>query len=158
SLDHFDRERHDAVRGAGSFDATCSTVRSLSRMGFIPVITVTPLVFEETPVTKDEAVAAFERLFAGFEIQLKILPSRLRVGGELRRSGPPGPLPFLAERHLAAVDPNDFQCHYSRCVQKIAGRSRVYPCPIIYNDPAFELGSTLREAARRVPLAHHGCA
>lgn len=157
SLDHFERERHDAVRGAGSFDATCATIRELCRVGFVPVVTVTPVVFEETPVTGEEAVEAFELLFAGLDVEIKVLPATLRMGGEVRRSGAPGPLPFLGERHLAGANLNDFQCHYSRCVQKISGRARVYPCPIIYNDPAFELGSTLQEAARRVPLAHHGC-
>jgi MoaA/NifB/PqqE/SkfB family radical SAM enzyme len=157
SLDHFDRERHDAVRGKGTFDATCATVRRLCLLGFVPVITVTPLVFEATPVTFDEAVRAFESLFEGLDVRIKILPSTLRMGGEVRRTGAPGPVPFLTERQMAEVNLEDFQCHYSRCVQKIAGRLRVYPCPIIYNDPGFELGATLRESARRVPLAHHGC-
>lgn len=157
SLDHFERDRHDAVRGPGSFDATCATIRALCGIGFAPVVTVTPLVFEGTPLTHAEAAAAFQALFEGSDVRIKILPATLRMGGEVRRAGPPGPVPFLAESRMTGVRLEDFQCHYSRCVQKIAGDMRVYPCPIIYNDPSFDLGSTLRESARRVPLAHTGC-
>ncbi len=157
SLDHFDRDRHDEVRGAGAFDASCRTVRELCQLGFVPVISVTPLVYERTPVTRAGALVAFQALFAGLEVRIKMLPSTLRMGGEIARSGAPGPLPFLTERQMLGAQLDDFQCHYSRCVQKIDGRLRVYPCPIIYNDSAFELGSTLKEAARRVPMAHHGC-
>ena len=48
-------------------------------------------------------------------------------------------------------------CHYSRCLQKIEGQLRYYPCPVIYDNPCFELGRTLEESFRRVYLAHKNC-
>lgn len=157
SLDHFERDRHDAIRGRGAFDATVETVRALARHGFVPVVTVTPIVFEGTPLTVEEVEAAFLRLFSDCRIELKLLPTNLALGAEVRRTGRVGSVPFLTERQMAGANPNDFQCHTSRCVQKIDGRIRVYPCPIIYRDPEFELGATLRESLQRVYLAHHGC-
>ncbi|MBI2899738.1 MAG: radical SAM protein [Planctomycetes bacterium] len=157
SLDHFDPARHDAVRGAGAFRSSVSTVRELRRRGVRVVVTATPLVFEGTSVTRDEAIAEFESLFAGLDVAIKLLPATLQLGAEVRRTGAPEPVPFLTERQMRNARPADFQCRTSRCVQKIAGRLRVYPCPIIYDDPEFELGSTLRESFRRVYLGHHGC-
>jgi hypothetical protein len=48
-------------------------------------------------------------------------------------------------------------CHFSRCIQKIDGELRYYPCPVIYDDARFELGATLAESLRRVYIAHKNC-
>lgn len=48
-------------------------------------------------------------------------------------------------------------CHFSRCIQKIDGRLRYYPCPVIYDDARFDLGAGLQESLRRVYLAHRNC-
>ncbi len=48
-------------------------------------------------------------------------------------------------------------CHYSRCLQKLEGALRYYPCPVIYDDARFELGRTLEESFRRVYVAHKNC-
>ena len=48
-------------------------------------------------------------------------------------------------------------CHFSRCLQKIEGELRYYPCPVIYDDPRFDLGATLEESFRRVYVAHKNC-
>lgn len=157
SLDHFERERHDEIRGPGAFQAAVSTVFELSRRGFVPVITVTPVVFERTPVTADRAVEAVQALFPGCEVLVKLLPVTIRTGAEATRRGAPGPVPFLSERAMIGARPDDFQCHTSRCVQKVGGRMRVYPCPIILDDARFDLGATLRESMQRVYLAHTGC-
>ena len=44
-------------------------------------------------------------------------------------------------------------CHFSRCIQKIEGALRYYPCPVIYDDARFEMGRTLEESLRRVYVA-----
>jgi len=156
SLDHFERARHDAIRGPGAFDRTIANTRELIRRGLRVIVTSTPVVFEGTPVTQEEALDAYRRLFDG-GAEIKMIPFTLRMGAETKRSGPPGPPPFLTERQMAGARPDDFQCRFSRCVQKIAGRLRVYPCPIIYDDPDYDLGSTLEESFQRVYLAHHAC-
>ena len=53
--------------------------------------------------------------------------------------------------------PESLMCHFSRCIQKIDGRLRYYPCPVIYDDERFDLGSTLEESFRRVYIAHKNC-
>ena len=157
SLDHFKKENHDFIRGEGAFDEAVETIRDVAQMGFVPIVTVTPVVFENTPVTTTEAARKFKDLFNGHQVDIKILPSSLKTGAEVTRTGIKGSVPFITEKQMEGSNPFDFQCHYSRCVQKINGRIRVYPCPIIYNDSEFELGSTLSESIKRVYLGHHGC-
>jgi hypothetical protein len=53
--------------------------------------------------------------------------------------------------------PESLMCHFSRCIQKIDGTLRYYPCPVIYDDDRFDLGSTLEESFRRVYIAHKNC-
>ena len=58
---------------------------------------------------------------------------------------------------LLGKSPESLMCHFSRCIQKIDGALRYYPCPVIYDDPRFELGATLSESFRSVHIAHKNC-
>jgi hypothetical protein len=51
-------------------------------------------------------------------------------------------------------------CATSRMVVKRKGAERpaVLACTLVAYDPQFELGATLRDAARAVPLNHPHCA
>lgn len=156
SLDHFDEARHDAIRGRGTFARTVRNVRRLLDRGLRVIITSTPVVFEETPVTRDEAEAAYLALFDG-RVEVKILPATLAMGSELARRPGRARETFLTSRHMAGANPRDFQCHYGRAVQKIGGQVRVLPCPILYGEK-FALGSTLEESFGPTPMAHPACA
>lgn len=156
SLDHFEEAKHDAIRGGGTFARTAENIRELIRRGLRTIVTSTPVVFEDTPVTREEAIEAYRKLF-GEGVEVKIIPFTLRMGAEVERSGPSGPAPFLSERMMRTARPEDFQCRSSRCVQKVEGRIRVYPCPIIYDDPDYELGATLTESFGPVSLGHAAC-
>ena len=71
----------------------------------------------------------------------------------------PRPEVFITTKcfSILSTPPESLMCHYSRCLQKIEGRLRYYPCPVIYDDPRLELGGTLEESFRRVYLAHKNC-
>lgn len=157
SLDHYEEEGHDGIRGEGSFRRTVANARRLIGMGLRVIITSTPVVFEGNPVTLEEAVAAYQGLFDGDPPEVKLFPSIIAMGAEItRRGGAPIPA-FLSEKVFRKADPAAFQCHTGRTVQKIGGRIRITPCPIVYDDPDFEMGSTLEESFRRLYLAHPAC-
>ncbi|MCZ6688831.1 MAG: radical SAM protein [Planctomycetota bacterium] len=160
SLDHYDSSKHDLIRGEGNFGRTVSNASRLMELGYRVIITSTPVVFEENPVTLEEAVDAYKALFdsqRGHRPEIKVLPSTLAMGAEIeRRGGAPIPA-FLTEQVFRKANPAAFQCHTARAVQKIGGRMRVYPCPIIYNDSDFDLGSTLEESFEQIYLAHPAC-
>src|SRR4030095_12718066 len=58
---------------------------------------------------------------------------------------------------ILGKSPESLMCHFSRCIQKIDGALRYYPCPVIYDDARFELGRTLEESFTRVYVAHKNC-
>ena len=51
-----------------------------------------------------------------------------------------------------------FMCAFSKMVVKRNGRMSVYACTLVDDDPAYDLGASLKEAMpRRILLAHHRC-
>jgi MoaA/NifB/PqqE/SkfB family radical SAM enzyme len=152
---------HDAIRGRGTFADTVETVRQLSAMGFIPVITA------ERPFLRiqndDEVRLGYEGLFADAEVEINLIENVLEMGHRLveiaKRGEQPRPEVFVSENcfHVLGRTPESLMCHSTRCIQKLNGQLRYYPCPVIYDDERFDLGGTLEESWRRVYIAHKNC-
>jgi MoaA/NifB/PqqE/SkfB family radical SAM enzyme len=152
---------HDAIRGHTTFHQTTRTVRELGEMGFVPVITAErPLLDEQSP---EEIRSAYTALFPDMRIEVNLIENMLEMGHQLVRMASDGlrPTPevFITTKCFGILNkaPASLMCHFSRCIQKIDGRLRYYPCPVIYDDQRFELGSTLEESFRRVYIAHKNC-
>lgn len=152
---------HDAIRGRGTFAQTVATVRECISRGFVPVITA------ERPLlgaAGDEQIRTrYRDLFDGGNVEVNLIENILEMGHELRRMASAGALPhaevFVTTGCFAILNkpPESLMCHFSRCIQKVGGELRYYPCPVIYDDARFELGSTLEESFQRVYIAHKNC-
>ncbi len=155
SIDWPERDRHNAGRGAGSFDAALEGIRSLAALGF------SVSVARQSERGEDSAAAdeAFRRLFAASGID-----STIRIVS-FPDFGVPGSAPDVPEitedcmtRYHTEASRREFMCAYSRMVIKKEGRMRVYACTLVDDDQAYDLGSSLAEAeGRRVHLRHHRC-
>jgi len=155
------RELHDAIRGRGTFDQTVETIRQLIDLGFTPVITA------ERPLLRGQANAEireqFEALFPPGTVEVNLIDNILEMGHELVRMAglgrAPNPEVFVTGNCSTILQkpPESLMCHFSRCIQKIDGRIRYYPCPVIYDDARFDLGGTLEESFRPVYVAHKNC-
>ena len=125
-------------------------------MGFVPVITAErPLLHENGP----EAIrCAYSALFPGMRTEVNLIENMLEMGHQLVRIATQGrePTPeiFVTTKCFGILNKTteSLMCHFSRCIQKIDARLRYYPCPVIYDDERFELGSTLKESFRRIYL------
>lgn len=92
---------------------------------------------------------------------MKILPSVLPMGAQTGRIDLPEPFEPLTETVLQVrkVDRDTLMCANGRSVLKHEGKDRVYPCPIIYEVPDFDLGGSLKDSfGKAVTLTHTGCA
>ena len=158
SFDHFIEEKHDEIRGKGSFALTLKNTKELIRRGFIPIITCSAVVFEGSDITEKEVVDGFLNLFEG-RVEVKILPFNLEMGSNLQRITKLTKTAKITEEcmKVPGVVEENFQCHNGRTIQKIGGKLRIYPCPIIYNEPDFEMGDDLRESFKRTYLNHKSC-
>ena len=156
-------EEHDAIRGKGTFAQTMETIAQLGAMGFVPVITAErPFLTQQS----DEDIrAVYQELFRAKKIQVEVnlIENVLEMGHQLVQLRKQGKQPtsevFITTNCFSLLNkPADsLMCHYSRCLQKLEGALRYYPCPVIYDDARFELGQTLEESFRRVYVAHKNC-
>jgi AdoMet-dependent heme synthase len=149
SLDGFDRESHDAIRGRGVWDKVMSGLRNLAEVGLNPVITVTAVA---EGVESSEGRARFLDLIRGFGFpkpRLKVLPL-FRIGAEERRSRAYADWERVPHEML---DMSGLQCSTCRMVTS----KGVYVCPILIEQPEARMGETLAETLRPFPLAYGAC-
>jgi len=163
TLESFLAEEHDAIRGRGTFAQTVETVCELASIGFVPVINAERPFLSR--LTEEGICDGFAELFArrGVRVEVNLIENILEMGHQLVRieksGGKAAPEVFITTNCFGILNKpaESLMCHYSRCIQKIAGRLRYYPCPVIYDDDRFDLGGTLAESFQRVYLGHKNC-
>jgi AdoMet-dependent heme synthase len=152
SLDGFDRESHDAIRGQGVWDRVMIGLTNLAAVGLNPVITVT---------TAAEGVASAEgrtrfleliRTFGFDRPRLKVL-SLFRIGAEEQRTRAYEDWERLTDLSLTEDDARTLQC--STC--RMATSKGVYVCPILIEEQEARMGDTLAETLRPFPLKYGAC-
>jgi hypothetical protein len=156
SLDHPTQARHDAERGDGSFAKTCDGITFLSDHGFRIAIAGRAAFATAGPDPRAayQALAGTNgwRIDADDQSQLVLFPE-MDVRGDV-------PEITTACWGILNKNPSDVMCATARMVIKRKGAAApvVVACTLIVDDPAFELGANLREAARDVSLNHPHCA
>ncbi len=157
SLDHHAEALHDAERQPGSFAQALEGLAWLAREGFRIHVAGRAAFGAE-----DEAAmrAGFARLFAARGIPVDAAdPVALMLFPEMDARVD---VPEITEAcwGILGKRPDDLMCASARMVVKRRGAARpaVVACTLLPYDPEFELGATLGEAARPVPLNHPHCA
>jgi len=150
SLDGFDRESHDAIRGAGVWERVMIGLRNFAEVEINPVITVTEAADE---IRSDEGRARFLDLIRSFGFtkpRLKVLPL-FRIGAEEKRTRA-----YADWERIEVMNESDaevLQCSSCRMVTS----KGVYVCPILIETPEARMGSTLAETLRPFPLRYGAC-
>ena len=152
SIDGFDRETHDAIRGDGVWDRVMIGLRNLADAGINPVITVTEAA---EGVGSAEGRARFLDIIRGFGFRkprLKVLPL-FRIGAEETRSRTYASWERLSTDVLTSADAALLQCSSCRMVTS----KGVYVCPILIEEPEARMGDTIAETLRPFPLRYGAC-
>lgn len=152
SLDGFDRQSHDAIRGRGVWDRVMIGLRNLGDAGLNPVITVTTAA---EGVESGEGRARFLDLIRSFGFdrpRLKVL-SLFRIGAEEKRTRAYDEWERLTSETLTAEEAASLQCSSSRMVTS----KGVYVCPILIEEPEARMGETLAETMRPFALKYGAC-
>jgi uncharacterized Fe-S cluster-containing radical SAM superfamily protein len=157
SLDHHDADLHDLERQEGSFAAALDGLRWLAREGFRVHVAGRASFGREGEAAMREG---FARLFAengipisaSDQVALMLFPE-MDAGRDV---------PEITEAcwGILGKSPDSVMCASTRMVLKRKGAERpaVLACTLLPYDPQFELGETLAEASRPVPLNHPHCA
>ncbi|MHA7870868.1 MAG: radical SAM protein, partial [Hyphococcus sp.] len=156
SLDHFTATRHDEERGGGAFEAGVNGLRWLSANGFAISVAGRTLWGEAEPALRE----GFAALFAEYDIALDARdPGDLILFPEMDETADV-PEITTACWDILGKRPDDVMCANARMLVKRKGAPAptVLACTLIPYDSRFEIGRTLREAARPVNLNHPHCA
>ncbi len=150
SLDGYNAETNDAIRGAGTFDRILSGIKNAAAAGINPVLTVTE-VHQDNGT--DEGRRRFLRLLAEIGIdhpRLKILPV-FKLGAEAERTG--AYEGWEVVESCAADSWDHLQCSSCRMVTDLG----VWVCPILVNEPSGRMGEHLADTLGGFPLSHPAC-
>jgi MoaA/NifB/PqqE/SkfB family radical SAM enzyme len=151
SLDGFDAESHDAIRGRGVWDRVMIGLHNLADVGINPVITVTTAA--EGVATADGRTRFLELIRSfGFERpRLKVL-SLFRIGAEEKRTRAYEDWERL-NGDVCQDALSKLQCSSCRMITS----KGVYVCPILVEEPQARMGATLSETLRPFPLRYGAC-
>ena len=155
SIDWPDREKHDAGRGAGSFDLAMQGLQALNQLGFNVSV-----ARQSTPDEDSQTVEqVYQKCFADYGIPEDI---RLVAFPDFHPPGSHITTPQITEdcmtRYHNAETRSHFMCAFSKMVVKREGQMRVYACTLVDDDPEYDLGGSLQESmSQRVSMKHHRC-
>ena len=165
SLDHYTQALHDEERGPGSYDKTLEGIDWLAANGFSLTLAGRTCWGE----SEADGRAGYAVLISGRDWPVDARdPSALVLFPEMDEQAE---VPEITEDcwGLLGKSPSDVMCASGRMVVKRRGADApvVLPCTLLAYDPAFEMGSTLAEAAGAdggmfdhgaVKLCHPHCA
>jgi uncharacterized Fe-S cluster-containing radical SAM superfamily protein len=156
SIDHYGRHVHERERGERSWQPTIDGLAWLARHGFSVHVASRRLSGEPEEIIR----RGFAMLFAEIGVDIDAEdPIALMVFPEMDASAE---VPEITEAcwGILGKSPESVMCATSRMVVKRKGAPRpvVLACTLLPYDPRFELGHSLAEADRAVPLNHPHCA
>lgn len=156
SIDHHTQSVHEAERGPGSWQPMLDGLRWLSANGFSLAAAGRHLGGESDEFARQ----SYGLLFANEGIAIDTSDSaRLVLFPEMDAAAD---VPEISEGcwSILGKSPDDQMCASSRMVVHRKGEPepRVVACTLLPYDPGFDLGSTVAEAERDVPLNHPHCA
>jgi hypothetical protein len=156
SLDDYRAEVHDRERGKGSFANALHGLTWLASSGVTVEICARHLSGDDDASIR----AGFARLLANNGVNIDCDdPQQLMILPEIEPGADP-PEITPACWSILNVSPHGIMCANARMVvrRKESARPAVLACTLLPYDDRFELGPTLKEAAKPVYLAHKYCA
>jgi len=156
SLDHFTVEEHDRERGKGSFEIALKGLNWLTENGFDLHIAGRAMFSESDASARagyaelikthgwniDASNHAHVMLFPEMDEEVDVPEISVACWG------------------ILDVHPDSMMCSSSRMVVRRKGEDRpaVLACTLLWDDPQFETGKTLKESLGPVALNHPHCA
>lgn len=155
SLDHYAAARHDEERGEGAFAAAMDGMKAFAADG----AHLTVAGRKHPDETEGAARAGYRQLFEQSGLKIDAAdPAALVLFPEMDERLD---TPEITDAcwSILKKSPDSIMCATSRMVVKRKGAAApaVLACTLIADDRQFELGATLKEAARPVRLNHPHC-
>jgi MoaA/NifB/PqqE/SkfB family radical SAM enzyme len=156
SIDHHTREKHEAIRGAGTWAPMLEGLKWLADNGFRLAVAGRTVWGE----SEEAARRDYARLFAAENIPLDAFDRSVMVLFPEMDAARDVPEITVQCWDILGVEPESMMCATSRMVikRKDADGPVVVPCTLLPYEPKFELGRRLADSAKTVKLNHPHCA
>ncbi len=153
SLDNYDEQKNDSVRGRGTYQKILAAYKRLYDHGFLPILTVTEIEEyydpEASQVGRYDKYVQLLRSLGVQQPRIKIIPV-FEMG---MLPSPEGPK-LVSQEMMEDYDHARLQCSSSR----IVADDGVYACPILVGEaPARLSRDSLQESMRPCDLYHSAC-
>lgn len=160
SLDHYSADHHEALRGPKSWRPAVDGLLWAAAQGLPLAVAGRAHWAEDMAAARAGYAGLFQDL--GLDIDASD-PARLVIFPEMEDAeAEAAHVPEITTACWGILNkaPTDVMCATARMVvrRKGAAGPRVLACTLIAYDDRFDLGATLAEAARDVPLNHPHCA
>ena len=155
SLDHFSQEGHDQERGDGSFAIGLKGMAWLTENDFTLNIAGRSMFSEN----EENARAGYAKLIADEGWNIDAADSAATILFPEMDENIDVPEISVACWGILDVHPDSMMCSSSRMVVKRKGEDTpaVLACTLLWDDPQFETGKTLKESLGPVKLNHPHC-
>ncbi len=153
ALDHYTEEKHDALRGKGSFKKTMNGIANLLRYEFNPIISITNVYEEDEDHLREKFAELMKRIdFDTDDINFKIFPCA-KLGEFAKNYKTYSDEEFVNQEVMQGANSENYDCANSRVVSS----DGVYACPMLVNDPRGKVGSNMEDFAQKVFLETSAC-
>lgn len=151
SIDGFDAETNDPIRGEGTFARAIRGVKKLVNTGFLPIITATRTWKDSEDSSMLSGFISTLKQRGYSQPRIKLLPT-LKLGAEQNRSGGYTDQQRVTGEMLQDYDRSQLVCEHSRIVTTRG----VHVCPILIESPDALLSNDLATAAQKSYTLSHG--
>ena len=157
SIDHYKMEKHDEVRGKGSFSKTIEGVKWLMQEGIKTSVAGRNIWNIEEEVSRK----GYEQLFSEYNFKIDAYDKNQTVlFPEMDEQNIEVPEITTQCWNILGKNPNSIMCSNSRMVVHRKGeeKPKVVACTLLPYEKEFELGDNLKTSENRVYLNHPHCA
>ena len=152
SLDGYDAESNDPIRGEGTFERILQGASNAAEAGLNPVMTVTEVHRQNATDSGRHRFFDLLRQRGIEKPRLKILPV-FQIGAEAERSGSYESWQQLRRDDAPEGGWEHLQCSACRMVTD----QGVWVCPILVNEPGGRMGERLADTLSSFALDHQAC-
>ncbi len=156
SVDHYTSELHEAERGKNSWQSTIDGIKWLSQNGFNTHVAGRSMWSED----ENQMRLGFEKLFIAENIKIDAFDDKTLVIFPEMDAISETPEITTDCWGILNKSPDDIMCAKSRMVVKRfnADKPSVVACTLLPYDLRFDLGASLKDADKKIPLNHSYCA
>ncbi len=152
SIDGFDAETNDPIRGVGTFDRAIRGVQKLVKHGFLPIITAVQTWSDEDNLNVIQQFTKTLKSIGYDRPRIKILPT-LQMGAEENRTHGYTQADRLTNDMMVGFDHSQLICHNSRIVTDRG----VHVCPILIETPDSLLSDNIADSLVPFEMSHGAC-